>query len=68
MDRENAAESIERDGEITIRTSTPAAVEITDNGQGIGLIFIREVLVRHGCTFSLRTYADGLTKFRILFS
>ena len=22
------------------------------NGQGIGLIFIREVLMRHGCTFS----------------
>ncbi len=37
------------------------------NGQGIGLIFIREVLMRHGCTFSLRTYADGLTRFRILF-
>lgn len=37
------------------------------NGQGIGLIFIREVLNRHGCTFSLRTYADGLTRFRILF-
>ena len=37
------------------------------NGQGIGLIFIREVLSRHGCTFSLRTYADGLTRFRILF-
>ena len=37
------------------------------NGQGIGLIFIREVLMRHGCTFSLRTYSDGLTKFRILF-
>ena len=37
------------------------------NGQGIGLIFIREVLMRHGCTFSLRTYADGLTKFQIIF-
>lgn len=37
------------------------------NGQGIGLIFIREVLMRHGCTFSLRTYADGLTIFRIIF-
>ncbi|MCI1647997.1 MAG: ATP-binding protein [Bacteroides sp.] len=37
------------------------------NGQGIGLVFIREVLNRHGCTFSLRTYADGLTRFRILF-
>jgi nitrogen fixation/metabolism regulation signal transduction histidine kinase len=37
-------------------------------GQGIGLIFIREVLVKHGCTFSLRTYEDGLTRFRILFN
>lgn len=37
------------------------------NGQGIGLLFIREVLTRHGCTFSLRTYQDGLTRFRILF-
>lgn len=37
------------------------------NGQGIGLIFIREVLVRHGCTFSLRTYKDGFTRFIILF-
>ena len=36
-------------------------------GQGIGLIFIREVLLKHGCTFSLRTYDDGLTRFRILF-
>jgi nitrogen fixation/metabolism regulation signal transduction histidine kinase len=35
------------------------------NGQGLGLIFIREVLQRHGCSFSLRTYLDGLTKFRI---
>ena len=37
------------------------------NGQGIGLVFIREVLSRHGCTFSLRTYNDGLTRFRISF-
>lgn len=37
-------------------------------GQGIGLIFIREVLVKHGCTFSLRTYDDGFTRFRILFN
>ncbi len=37
------------------------------NGQGIGLLFIREVLDRHGCTFSLRTYSDGWTKFRISF-
>jgi len=85
----NAAESIGKDGQITIRTSSPAAIEVVDNGpgitketeaklfspffstkpngQGIGLVFIREVLSRHGCTFSLRTYADGLTRFRILF-
>lgn len=37
------------------------------NGQGIGLIFIREVLFRHGYTFSLKTYADGLTRFKIIF-
>lgn len=85
----NAAESIETDGEIKIRTLSPATIVVIDNGpgisketeaklfspffstkpngQGIGLIFIREVLMRHGCTFSLRTYADGLTKFRIVF-
>lgn len=37
------------------------------NGQGIGLVFIREVLTRHNCTFSLRTHSDGLTRFRIQF-
>lgn len=37
------------------------------NGQGIGLIFIREVLMGHHCTFSLRTYADGWTRFKIRF-
>ena len=37
------------------------------NGQGLGLIFIREVLLNHHCTFSLRTYEDGLTRFIIRF-
>jgi signal transduction histidine kinase len=37
------------------------------NGQGIGLIFIREVLTLHDLDFSLRTDADGLTRFRIQF-
>ena len=86
----NAAESIGTGGTITIRTSSPARIEVVDNGpgitketeaklfspffstkpngQGIGLIFIREVLMRHGCSFSLRTYADSLTRFRILFN
>lgn len=36
-------------------------------GQGIGLIFIREVLLGHHCTFSLRTYEDKLTRFLICF-
>lgn len=85
----NAAESIERDGEIVIRTFSPANIEVVDNGkgisketetklftpffstkprgQGIGLIFIREVLLRHECSFSLRTYEDGFTRFRISF-
>ena len=86
----NAAESIEQNGEIKIRTYSPGGIEVADNGkgitketeaklfspffstkpngQGIGLIFIREVLMRHGCSFSLRTYADGWTRFRMLFN
>lgn len=38
------------------------------NGQGIGLIFIREVLANHDCSFSLRSYPDGLTRFIIQFN
>ncbi|MEG1401055.1 ATP-binding protein [Bacteroides sp.] len=85
----NAVESIDREGEIVIRTVAPRTLEVVDNGkgisreveaklfspffstkpngQGIGLIFIREVLMHHGCSFSLRTYNDGLTRFRISF-
>ena len=37
------------------------------NGQGIGLLFIREVLDGSKCSFSLRTYSDGWTKFQITF-
>ena len=36
-------------------------------GQGIGLLLVREVLTRQGCTFSLKTDADGWTRFRIRF-
>lgn len=35
------------------------------NGQGLGLIFIREVLQKHNYSFSLQTETDGLTHFRI---
>lgn len=87
----NAAESIDRDGKIYIRTTVrPTCLEIADtgkgidkdtetklfspffstkpNGQGIGLIFIREVLLKHDCRFSLRSYPDGLTRFKIWFA
>ncbi|MEG2320407.1 MAG: ATP-binding protein [Bacteroidales bacterium] len=37
------------------------------NGQGIGLIFIREVLQKHNCRFSLQTGLDRITRFRITF-
>ena len=87
--KEGAAGETDKQGEVIVRTTAPALVEVVDNGpgiskeaeaklfspffstkpngQGIGLVFIREVLSRHGCTFSLRTYKDGLTRFRILF-
>lgn len=38
-------------------------------GQGLGLMFVSEILRRHDCRFSLRTDRDGdrLTRFRISF-
>jgi nitrogen fixation/metabolism regulation signal transduction histidine kinase len=36
-------------------------------GQGIGLMFVREVLQRHGCTFALAPGAVGETRFDIWF-
>lgn len=37
------------------------------SGQGIGLIFIREVMLRHGFRYSLSSYPDGWTRFIIYF-
>lgn len=37
------------------------------DGQGLGLIFISDVLTKHNCLFSLRTFDDGLTRFGIRF-
>ncbi|HBK32629.1 MAG TPA: PAS domain-containing sensor histidine kinase, partial [Porphyromonadaceae bacterium] len=37
-------------------------------GQGIGMLFIREVLSQHDCHYSLRTYPDGWTRFVIQFN
>ncbi len=38
-----------------------------DNGQGIGLTLIREILVNHGFQYSLQTNEDRLTTFQIRF-
>lgn len=37
------------------------------NGQGIGMMIVREILTKHHSTFSLSTDTDGLTRFRIQF-
>lgn len=38
------------------------------DGQGLGLIFISDVLTKHGCSFNLHTSKDdGLTRFHITF-
>jgi len=37
-------------------------------GQGIGLLFVREVLSRHDFRYSLKTHPDGWTRFIIRFS
>jgi signal transduction histidine kinase len=36
-------------------------------GQGIGLMFVREVLNRHGCSFALAPGPGGETRFDIWF-
>ena len=38
------------------------------NGQGIGLIFVRDVLQKHHCKMALATGKDGLTRFTIRFN
>ena len=38
-----------------------------ENGQGLGLTVVREILSRHGFEFSLSTTAGGPTCFRIGF-
>ena len=37
-------------------------------GQGIGLMFVREVLTRHGCRYALAAGSAGETRFDIWFS
>ena len=87
----NAVESIGmRGGQVTVTTSIPSKLVITDNGhgipssvathlftpffstkpqgQGLGLLLIRDILTSHHCTFSLITDPkDHLTRFAIQF-
>ena len=37
-------------------------------GQGVGLTLVREILLNHGAQFSLKTEADGWTRFRVLWT
>lgn len=37
------------------------------NGQGIGMMIVKDILTKHHCKFSLRTDNDGHTRFRIYF-
>ncbi len=52
--------------EVEQKLFTPFFSTKTD-GQGIGLTVIRDILMKHRCTFSLRTSSDGITRFRIVF-
>ena len=87
----NSVESIGmRGGQVTVTTSIPSKLVITDNGhgipssvsthlftpffstkpqgQGLGLLLIRDILTSHHCTFSLLTGPkDRLTRFTIQF-
>lgn len=38
------------------------------DGQGIGLTLVREILLNHGCEFSLKTVTNGQTEFTISFN
>ena len=38
-----------------------------ENGQGIGLTMVQEILLGHGFDFSLENDGDGVTEFKILF-
>lgn len=37
------------------------------NGRGLGLLFIREILKKHNCTFALHTDEDAITRFTVAF-
>lgn len=52
--------------EKSLKIFTPFYTDRPD-GQGVGLTLVREILIRHGAEFSLRTDSDGYTRFKIKF-
>lgn len=52
--------------EKSLKIFTPFYTDRPD-GQGVGLTLVREILMRHGAAFSLRTDPDGWTRFTIKF-
>ena len=53
--------------EVTQHIFTPF-YSTKPQGQGLGLLLIRDILTKHGCTFTLLTNPDdGLTRFTIMF-
>ncbi|MEZ3550994.1 MAG: PAS domain-containing protein [Muribaculaceae bacterium] len=38
-----------------------------EDGRGLGLLLVGDVLGKHGCDFSLRTDPDGITRFSVAF-
>ena len=59
---ENTGDPI--DPEVANRLFTPFFTT-KENGQGIGLTVVQEILSRHGFAFGLESAPDGLTRFTI---
>lgn len=54
-------------GELPARSLFTPFFTTKQGGQGIGLMFVREVLMRHGFTYSLAATGQGETRFEIRF-
>ncbi|WP_305823007.1 sensor histidine kinase [Massilia brevitalea] len=55
-------------GEVPPRQLFTPFFSTKQGGQGIGLMFVREVLMRHGFAYSLASTGHGETRFAIRFS
>jgi nitrogen-specific signal transduction histidine kinase len=54
-------------GEVPARQLFTPFFSTKKGGQGIGLVFVREVLSRHGFAYKLASTGDGKTRFDIVF-